>query len=263
MRQDQAGLLWLVMSAEALKPDGTLAELLASSKRFAADLAVRLRERIYDRVIPGLATGIANARGLKTPTADDLKLTYAMALTVLFRLLFLAYAEDRDLLPYVTNEAYRHRAVKTKAQELAATQAQPGPGSRHWEEITRLFNAVREGDPALGVPEYGGGLFETDPTISKPGDALSRINLPDTVFEPALRGLLLDETADLGSPGAGPVDFRSLRVREFGTIYEGLLESELAVADADLTLKKQGKDFVYVPAKATDRVAVRRGAIYL
>ena len=61
----------------------------------------------------------------------------------------------------------------------------------------------------------------------------------------------------------GPVDFRSLSVREFGTIYEGLLESELAVADANLALKRQGKDFVYVPAKAKDAVAVPHDAIYL
>jgi hypothetical protein len=52
-------------------------------------------------------------------------------------------------------------------------------------------------------------------------------------------------------------------VREFGTIYEGLLESELAVADADLALKRQGKDDVYVPAKPRDAVAVRKGEIYL
>jgi hypothetical protein len=42
MRQDQAALLWLVFSADALKPGGTLDEMLERSKRFAADLAVRL-----------------------------------------------------------------------------------------------------------------------------------------------------------------------------------------------------------------------------
>lgn len=263
MRQDQAALLWLIFSADALKPGGTLEELLDSSKRFAADLAVRLRERIYDRVVPGLATGIARARGLKTFMAEDLRLTYSMALTVLFRLLFIAYAEDRDFLPFTSNEAYRNRALKTKALELARSTATPGPGARLWQEITLLFNAVLAGDASLGVPSYGGGLFETDATISKPGAALATITLPDAVFEPALRALLLDEASDLASPSAGPVDFRSLRVREFGTIYEGLLESELAVADANLALRRQGKDFVYVPARANDAVAVRQGAIYL
>lgn len=263
MRQDQAALLWLIFSADALKPGGTLEEMLDNSKRFAANLADRLRERIYDRVIPGLATGIARARGLRTFSAEDLRLTYSMALTVLFRLLFIAYAEDRDLLPYSGNEAYRHRALKTKAQEMARTTAAPGPGAHLWQEVTRLFDAVRQGDAPLGVPAYGGGLFETDPAISRPGATLASIALPDTVFEPVLRGLLLDQGQDLASPALGPVDFRSLRVREFGTIYEGLLESELAVADADLALKKQGKDLVYVPAKARDAVAVPHGAIYL
>ena len=42
-----------------------------------------------------------------------LKLTYEMALTVLFRLLFIAYAEDRDFLPFKTNESYRNnRSLK-------------------------------------------------------------------------------------------------------------------------------------------------------
>ncbi|MEH2576520.1 Eco57I restriction-modification methylase domain-containing protein [Bradyrhizobium sp. AZCC 1708] len=263
MRNDQAALLWLVLSADALRPGGSLEQMLDSSKRFAADLAVRLRERIYDRVIPGLATGIANARSRTRHTADELRLTYSMALTVLFRLLFIAYAEDRDLLPFSTNEAYRHRALKTKAQELANGPSASGKGAHLWQEVSRLFEAIRAGDSALGVPAYGGGLFESDPAISKTGAALAKIALPDAVFEPALRALLLDETKDLGTPSAGPVDFRSLRVREFGTVYEGLLESELAVADTDLSVKKQGKDFVYVPAKPKDPVAVARGGIYL
>lgn len=263
MRQDHAALLWLIFSADALKPDGTLEQLLDSSKRYAADLAVRLRERIYDRVVPQLATGIATARGLRTFTADELQLTYSMALTVLFRLLFIAYAEDRDLLPFTTNEAYCHRALKTKAAELHASSVAPGGGSHLWREIARLFDAVRQGDATLGVPAYGGRLFDTNPEVSRAGAELAKTTLPDSLFEPVLRALLLDVMGDLGSPSAGPVDFRSLRVREFGTIYEGLLESELAVADTDLTLRRQKKELVYAPARANDDVAVSKGGIYL
>ena len=35
-------------------------------------------------------------------------------------LLFVAYAEDKDLLPYKTNESYRSRSLKEKARELAS-----------------------------------------------------------------------------------------------------------------------------------------------
>ncbi|MFZ4410332.1 MAG: hypothetical protein ACOYOH_23505, partial [Paracraurococcus sp.] len=264
VREDQAALLGLVFSAEALRQGGTVERLLADSKRFAAALADRLRDRIYDRVVPLLANGIARARGLAAPTADDLRLTYGMALTVLFRLLFIAYAEDRDLLPYAANESYRHRALKTKAREMHEKAAMPaGAGTGLWQEVALLFDAVREGNAAWGVPPYGGRLFESDPAISPAGAALAGIALPDAVFAPALRALLLDETRDLAAPSAGPVDFRSLRVREFGTIYEGLLESELAVADVDLALRRQGKEEVYVPAKPPEPVAVPAGGTYL
>ena len=263
MREDQAALLWLIISADALTAGGTLLALLDSSRRFAADLAVRLRERIYDRVVPRLATGIARARNLQSHSPDELRLTYAMAITVLFRLLFIAYAEDRDFLPYSRIGSYKQSALKTMAQELDRDIYQTTSDDRLWRKVTRLFEAVRIGDSALGVPAYGGGLFETDPAISRIGAELATINLPDVVFKPILCALLLDETRDLGRPGEGPVDFRSLRVGEFGTIYEGLLESDLAVADVDLTLAKQGKDLIYVPATAKQLVHVTRGTIYL
>ena len=79
----------------------------------------------------------------------------------------------------------------------------------------------------MGIPPYNGGLFESDPNKSPVGAAIKNISLSDKRFGPLLNKLLLDETRD-GLPG--PVDFRSLSVREFGTIYEGLLQSELSLA---------------------------------
>lgn len=252
--------LWMLFSAEALDPKGIVPALLDISKRFAGDLAVRLRERIYQEVVPRLATAIADARNLHTPTASDLDLTYRMALTVLFRLLFVAYAEDRDLLPYSSNEAYRRRSLKQKAQELAEAKRNlvaPGTGSDHWHEVVRLFRAVEAGNPEWGVPAYDGGLFSTDAAVSPSGSALAKITLTDSAFEPALDHLLLIETPE--GP-LGPVDFRSLSVREFGTIYEGLLESELSVADVDLALDAKGN---YVPRKGKQPAIVAEGSVYL
>ena len=122
--------LWLLYSAEALAADGSLNQILENSQRFAGDLAERLRERIYDLVAPVLAQGIAAARNIEKPTPEDLERTYEMALTVLFRLLFIAYAEDRDLLPYRFNDAYRRRSLKQKAQELADCVANMSPIAR-------------------------------------------------------------------------------------------------------------------------------------
>lgn len=252
--------LWMLFSADALDPKGVVADLLDASKRFAGDLAVRLRERIYRDVVPRLATAIANARNLKSPSAEDLELTYRMALTVLFRLLFIAYAEDRDLLPFRTNDAYRRRSLKQKAQELAEAKLKliaPGAGSEHWHEAVRLFRAVESGNPEWGVPAYDGGLFSTDQHVSPAGAALAKIMLTNSSFEPALEHLLLIDT-----PGGllGPVDFRALGVREFGTIYEGLLQSELSLADVDLAVDAKGN---YVPQKDHQPVEVAKGAIYL
>jgi hypothetical protein len=252
--------LWLLYSAEALAVDGSLSQILENSQRFAGDLAERLRERIYGQVVPELAQGIAAARNLRNPRREDLDRTYEMALTVLFRLLFIAYAEDRDLLPYRFNEAYRRRSLKQKAQELAECVANGTPiakGNSHWQEVALLWQAVAIGNKEWGVPAYDGGLFTDDPAVSEASAALATITLPNKTFEAALRGLLVIETPE-GVPG--PVDFRSLGVREFGTVYEGLLESELSVADVDLALDKKGS---YVPARARDTVVVGRGEIYL
>ena len=264
--------LWLIYSADALARGGSLEELLEASKRFAGKLAESLRERIYEFVVPALATGIEQARKIENPTVEELTLTYEMALTVLFRLLFIAYAEDRDLLPYEQNDAYRRISLKEKAKELADAVEKDtaiAEGTTHWRETVHLWKAVAKGNTEWDVPAYGGALFTEDVGFSRAGAALSKIEVSNKHFEEALRKLLVIQISE---GGHGPVDFRSLGVREFGTIYEGLLKSELARADMDLVLKKtnkkktnkkQKKEGVYVPAKEGEKVEVAKGDVYL
>ena len=131
---------------------GTLAQLIEQSRRFAGGLAENLRERIYERVVPQLAEGLARARGKKKTKTKDLAETYEMAMTVLFRLLFIAYAEDKDLLPYKWNGLYRRRSLKTKATELLEIQQKGeafNDGDSWWTEVGRLFLAVDEGNSCL------------------------------------------------------------------------------------------------------------------
>ena len=259
LAEKQLSYLWLLFSAEALERDGSLSRILEDSHRFSGKLAERLRERIYDHVVPKLAQGIACVGGADS-SPDGLARNYEMALTVLFRLLFIAYAEDRDLLPYHTNDAYRRRSLKQKARELAECVNRDIPiseGDSHWREAEGLWRAIAKGNPEWGVPAYNGGLFAADPEVSEAGAALAAITLPNEIFEIALRHLLVIETRE---STFGPVDFRSLGVREFGTIYEGLLESELARAGSDLALDKKG---AYVPAHKGQAVMVAKGDVFL
>lgn len=53
------GYLHLLFSAEALGDGGTFDQILASSADFAADLASRLRDRVYREAVPALARAIA------------------------------------------------------------------------------------------------------------------------------------------------------------------------------------------------------------
>ncbi|MFO8012448.1 MAG: hypothetical protein R6X20_03985, partial [Phycisphaerae bacterium] len=256
---DKAGYLWLLFSGDALAREGSFGEILDQSHRYAADLGVRLRERIYDDVVPPLAMAIVRARDLQDPTTQDLDDTYEMALTVLFRLLFIAYAEDNDLLPYRTNDRYKSRSLKQKATELADMKRSGGAfatGATLWREIADLCKAVNEGQPEWDVPPYDGGLFSEDPQHSLAGAELAAISLPNESFGPALTNLLVEETNE----GIGPVDFRSLGVRDFGTIYEGLLESELSVAEVNLVVERRG---LYFPAEEGEAPKVRAGEVYL
>lgn len=260
LRDKHLSYLWLLYSAEALAPDGSLFKVLSESHRFAVNLATRLRERIYDEVVPLLSKGVCAAMKITDFSPKGLGKIYDMVLTTLFRLLFVAYAEDRDLLPYRYNDAYRRRSLKQKAQELADCIARKQPistGDSHWKEIVLLWEAVSKGNSEWGIPQYNGGLFSDDPTLSPAGSALAKLSVRNDTFEPALRALLVIDT-DEGVPG--PVDFRTLGVREFGTIYEVLLESELARAETDLKRNKKG---IYEVAKAGDIADIRQGEIYL
>lgn len=258
--KDYAALLPLIFSAEALSRDGTADELLLDSARYASELGARLRERIYDEIVPPLAVAVAqrleNRAQIELDT-DGLSTAYSVTLRILFRLLFQAYAEDRGLLPSGRNEGFDANSLKTIARRLMKSESDDfGDASTIWFDLLQVWNAIDQGNRQWQIPAYDGGLFSTDPKRSPQGAMIKTIELPDSVLGPALKSLLLDMSDD---DVIGPVDFRSLSVREFGTIYEGLLESSLSLAQEDLTLDSNG---AWIPAAMGDVVDVPAGVIY-
>lgn len=255
-----AALLPLVFSAEALVVDGTADELLRDSSRYASELGARLRERIYDEIVPPVAVEVAQrlAKHAAVPLdAGGLSLAYRVTLRILFRLLFQAYAEDRGLLPSGRNEGFDANSLKTNARRLIASESDEfGDSATIWFDLVQVWNAIDQGNPQWQIPSYNGGLFSNDSDRSPEGALIKKIELPDSVLGPALKSLLIDVSDD---GVLGPVDFRSLSVREFGTIYEGLLESSLSLAVTDLTVDRNG---AWVPANAGDEVWAPSGSVY-
>ncbi|GMA23120.1 hypothetical protein GCM10025864_08790 [Luteimicrobium album] len=255
---DSLAYVWLLLTPQALEVGGTAGDILRDSREHATSLGERLRERIYRDVIPDLSETIAAKLGkLDEKGLDD---AYHHTLVVLFRLLFVAYAEDRGLLPYglrtPAGAVYTRISLKTRAIGYAdqlrdgVTPRYDGHATDVWDDLTSIGDGVYHGHVSWGVPEYGGALFRQD---SGPGRELAGITLSNREIEPALVALLVDTGRD-GT--LGPVDFQALSVREFGTIYEGLLESSLSLAPTDLTLDKND---AYVPAKPGDEVIVPAG----
>jgi len=71
---------------------------------------------------------------------------------LLDRVLFVAFAEDRGLLPAKTlSQAYSHRDPYN-----------PRPA---WGNFLGLFRAIDKGNPQLGIPAYNGGLFAPDSVL--------------------------------------------------------------------------------------------------
>ncbi len=259
--EDHAGFVPLLFGAGALADKGTIEEILERSADFAAELGARLRDRIYFEAVPQLAAAVARGAHRADPDEEELGAAYEETLVVLFRLLFVAYAEDKDLLPYRTNSRYNDHSLKRLARRLAEWRAKDttpfdDQATDLWDDVRALWHAVEAGNAGWGVPPYDGGLFSDDPKVNPAGAAIATLSLSDAAFGPALTALLVD----VGPDGvAGPVDFRSLSVREFGTIYEGLLESRLSVAPTDLALDTQGN---FVPTTRHQGVVVHAGEVY-
>ena len=82
----------------------------------------------------------------REPTGDDLKDAYEQVMLILFRLLFVAYAEDQYLLPYRTNGHYQDHSLRRIALRLtedrrAARETLDRAATSMWDGVRQLWHA--------------------------------------------------------------------------------------------------------------------------
>lgn len=192
--------------------DRARAEAAFYEERVAASLS----KLVFEIVFPSLATAIANSAP-DAPLGD----VRDAALVLLYRLLFLLYAEDRDLLP-VNDTRYDDYALRPLrldvGRRITSGDAFSSSAARIWSHVADLSRIIDQGDGSVGIPPYNGGLFATAGT-----PLLSAARVPDNVMAPALDALSYERS----SGERRYINYRDLSVQQLGSIYERLLEFEL------------------------------------
>lgn len=194
------------------------------------DLGARVFAEIFPRLAHGLARGDLQARKQKVGygqftrqqyTRDYLDEVREAALVLLYRLLFMFYAEDRHLLP-VRDPRYQPYSVRKLREEVRDKVAKGLKGSSTipnlWLSLQNVFRLIDEGDDEIGMPAYNGGLFDRARS-----PMLERTNVPDAVLLPILDALSRRTEDSFG----GWINYRDLSVSHLGGIYERLLEYTL------------------------------------
>jgi hypothetical protein len=95
---------------------------------------------------------------------------YSDILHVIYRMLFLLFAEQRGMFPG-RGSLYMEEYSLTALRQLAERPAFEDPHSDLWERLTAGFRLVEYGAPALGVFGYNGALFAAEKTpVLTPGN---------------------------------------------------------------------------------------------
>ncbi len=239
-------------------------ESLAYAQKVGSDL----QENVY-RAMKILAEGFfAEPSNLLSHSEEDIRSVQDNSMRLLYRLLFIFYAESRKLLN-TDNRRYREISLKKLKEEIAEKldqgEAPLAVRSTYWEGLRDLFRLINDGSEAFGysreefyIPAYNGGLFDPDKN-----PFLSSKRIGNSYLAQALDLL----ARSVGERGKAYVDYSSLDIRHLGSIYEGILEYRLHRAEESMAAVREKGREVWLPEKeagsrkVTDRAEA--GRLYL
>lgn len=216
-----------------------LNRVLQGSADYARAIGVDLKENVY-RAMKNVAEGFIEWRPNHLDISDPntLKLVQNNTMILLYRFLFLLYAEGKGLLD-LGNLLYRDnysfyrlkREVKDKADAANYLRYQP-VSTTLLSRLRDLFRLIDQGSESFGIskndfyiPAYNGGLFDPEKHPE-----LESWLIGDSFLAEAID--LLSRSSVSGGQKEF-VDYSTLEIRHLGSIYEGLLEYRLKVADKD------------------------------
>lgn len=206
-----------LLFTESVASAEQITEALGDQVRRAVELVLQSMSDTHLRAL---------AAGDDSPLPQDPQVVYEAAVTVLMRIVFLLFAEERLLLPdhdlYLSS--YAIAGIRKELQQ-EATEISEEALDHTWETWHRLLaasNAVFGGASFedMRMPAYGGSLF--DPARFPWLQAIDsqgrlRVRVTDRTMLAVLRAVQTIED------GALQLSFRDLDVEQIGYVYEGLL----------------------------------------
>jgi hypothetical protein len=255
---------YLLLRRDAFMPrDGAtstfLEDAIAQGKRYEEQVAADLSGIVFDRVFPNLVGALAERSASPSATSPDLMEVRQAALVFLYRLLFILYAEDRNLLP-INDSRYIDYGLRIRVRDDIAGRKQQNDvfsevASNYYNHLDTLFRLIDKGDASIGLPPYNGGLFAPE---SAP--LLENARLPDAVVADIIHDL--SHTSITGKADAARpfVNYRDMSVQQLGSIYERLLEQEpVRGDDGEFTMRpnpyaRKDTGSYYTPQELVDLI---------
>ena len=164
--------------------------------------------------------------------------TYVGAVTVMMRLVFLLFAEERHLLPNDDPVYQAYYSASRLVDELERRATEPGGEAAleftdaAWHRLLALFRAIYSGVRArsLQMPPYDGSLFdpEAHPWLEgrfthEDGSGTEVLRIDDRTALHMLRAVQYVEVGTGKGRERRRLSFAALDVEQIGYVYEGLL----------------------------------------
>jgi hypothetical protein len=226
--------------------------LLESFHKKSRETGVKVGNKLRDQVIEAiekLGNGFAESLDPYEFQNGKVKGFYAEILNIIYRLLFLMFAEQKGWLP-LRNSIYA-RTYSLNALREMAERGNYSHDEEHdlWEGLKITFKLVANGYKFKNGDEinaFGGQLF-SDKKIAVINDlSLKNKFLLDAIFR--LSYFKLDSLSNR-------INYANLAIDELGSVYESLLDYEPKLAQEPITINKREikRGEFYLDDRGTDR----------
>lgn len=201
-------------------------ESVAAAEEITEALGVQVRQAV-ELVVQAFSEVAAEAkrRGEPSPLPDDGDRIYAAVVTVMMRVVFLLFAEERGLLPQseLFTRSYglsgQLEQLRARVNDEGGEEALEGTFSV-WHRLLATSRLLYQGSTFEDVrlPAYGGSLFAPDRF-----DFIAQRSERGTLALPVNDRVMLHVLAAVQWAAGRQISFRDIDVEQIGYIYEGLL----------------------------------------